>query len=144
MKSSYPATRRIAAAHARAEANRLLRRAPALLRADPAHPDATLLAKCDDYAVIRKRLDGLFSRATRIVDEDARAEEYDRLSDAGEPLLRRLADLRAKTPVGHGLRAAAFLAWDEGDLLQRAQSDGLSEERLLAAILIDLVTVPRS
>ncbi len=43
---------------------------------------------------------------------------------------------------GHRARAAAFILWDEGDLLERACVDGILEEVLLRAILIDLVLGP--
>ncbi len=57
-------------------------------------------------------------------------------------ILRSVAASRATTMDGHRARAAAFILWDEGDLLERACVDGILEEVLLRAILIDLVLGP--
>ena len=54
-------------------------------------------------------------------------------------ILRGVAASRATTLDGHRARAAAFILWDEGDLLERARTDGILEEVLLRAILVDLV-----
>ena len=54
-------------------------------------------------------------------------------------ILKVVAASRATTLDGHRARAAAFILWDEGDLLGRAGKDGILEEVVLRAILVDLV-----
>lgn len=58
---------------------------------------------------------------------------------AGAKALQALAALPATTMDGHRARAAAFVLWDEGDLLGRARVNNVLEEMLLGAILADLV-----
>lgn len=48
----------------------------------------------------------------------------------------------ARGLAGHRARAATFLVWDDGDLMGRADNQGFSEDRILAALVFDLVNIP--
>ena len=57
-------------------------------------------------------------------------------------LLRLIVETPARSLAGHRARAAAFLAWDDGDLMGRADGQGFSEDRMLGALVFDLVNNP--
>ena len=120
-------------------AKRLLHDAPAVLRTSGTHPDMVLIEACIDYGNLHLQIEGLSKGPRRIENEVQRSRRYAGLTRAIRPLLQRAADLRATMPEGHAARAAAFLAWDEGELVQRASRHGILEDRLLAAILLDLM-----
>ncbi|MGI4941232.1 MAG: hypothetical protein ACRYHQ_11860, partial [Janthinobacterium lividum] len=63
------------------------------------------------------------------------------LWDEQEPHLDLLVRLRARSLGGHRARAAAFALWDGGEIADRAEASGLLEDRLLASLVCDLVTV---
>ncbi len=144
MNSSIPARRRFAVVRELAHARRRLRQAAALLRATPAHPDAQLLEACAAYDLVRARLAALIPGSAPTADDEPSADAYDVVWATGKPVLARLIALHPTTPIGHAMRAAAFLVYDEGELLRRARSVQLIEDRLLAAILVDLLALTYS
>jgi len=75
--------------------------------------------------------------APPIPEDHPRGDAYDAVWASGKPALYRLIGARPATPLGHAMRVAAFLVYDEGELLNRASSIRLIEDRLLAAILVD-------
>ncbi len=128
---------RMTAKRAYAAALRLCRQAGRLSSTMP-HPDAKLLAVCAEYGRIRRQIDRLSAGRTRIDDEE-RSGAYTKLTDAGRiPLVASLS-AKATTLDGHRARAALFLAWDDGELLGRVSREQVLEDRLLAALLLDLV-----
>lgn len=134
-RSPRPSSVRAAAS----AASRVLRRARRLSVASPGHPDAALLAACAEYAVLRRRIDGVFKGTKSLADEEERARVNADLIAAGHAALILTATSRAVTLDGHRARAAVFLAWDDGDVVGRARRHGITEDRLLAALLTDLV-----
>nr|WP_294550260.1 hypothetical protein [uncultured Rhodopila sp.] len=73
-----------------------------------------------------------------IADTHSRADAFDAVWATGKPALYGLIDVRPAAPLGHVMRAAAFLVHDAGEMLRRARAVQMIENRLLAAILIDL------
>ena len=138
MSSSSPAGRRFAVVREQQGARRRLRRAAALLRAAPNHPDGPLLEACAAYDLVRARLEKLIPGTAPIPNDHPRGDAYAAIWATGRPVLSRLTDVRPATPLGHAMRAAAFLVYDEGELLRRARRIKRVEDRLLAGILVDL------
>ncbi len=124
---------------ASAAAGRALRRARRLSASLDAHPDAALLAACGDYGLLHRRISRLFTGTASLADEEERSRAHAALLDEAQALLTRTATARASTLDGHRARAAAFLAWDEGDVIGRARREGIAEDLMLAALLTDLV-----
>ena len=139
MNSSIPARRRFAIVREQAHARRRLRQAAAVLRVTPDHPDAAILEACASYDLVRARLAALIPGTAPISEDHPRGDAYAAVWASGKPALCRLIDERPATPLGHAMRAAAFLVYDEGEALGRARSVRLIEDRLLAAILVDLI-----
>ena len=110
------------------------------LASSATHPDEMLLAACAEYGRLRRRIDRLSDNRARVDDLDDQSRVYADLTDAGRLPLASALSTRATTLEGHRARAALFLAWDEGDLIGRARRDEILEDRLLAVLLIDLVT----
>jgi hypothetical protein len=137
--SSTPSRRPSSARAARSAAVRTLSHAERLSASRPAHADAALLAVCSDWGVLHRRITRLFEGVASLADEEERSCAYAALLDDAHGLLIRIATARASTLDGHRARAAAFLAWDEGDLIGRARRAGIAEDRVLAALLLDLV-----
>lgn len=103
------------------------------------HPDEKLLEACARYGRIRRRIDRLAAGSARIDDDGERARAYADLTDVGRLALLASLSAAATTLEGHRARAALFLAWDEGELVGRARREQMLEDRLLAALLLDLV-----
>lgn len=129
---------RMTARRAYAAALRLCKQAKSL-SLTKAHPDATLLALCAEYGLVRRRIDRLSAKSTRTTDGDERSRIYTELTDAGRVKLLASLSASATTLDGHRARAALFLAWDEGELVGRARRDMMLEDQMLAALLLDLV-----
>ncbi len=128
---------RMTAKRAYAAALRICRQAGRLTSTTP-HPDEKLLVLCAEYGRIRRQIDRLSAGRTRIDDEE-QSRAYTELTDAGRiPLVASLS-AKATTLDGHRARAALFLAWDEGELLRRVCREQVLEDRLLAALLLDIV-----
>lgn len=64
------------------------------------------------------------------------------LEERSQPLLRRIALVRATTLAGHRARVAAFLVMDGGGLFWRANHLDGCEYRMLAALIADLLQAP--
>ena len=110
----------------------------------PDDADGALVAACRRYVQLEQRKVGL----ARKVGPDPDDGEADRASDTAfrstRAILRRIVETPATTLAGHRARAAAFLAWDDGDLMGRSDDRGFSEDRMLAALVFDLVNGPRN
>ena len=137
-RSTAQGRRSFSAARASTRANRVLRNAQSLIRKSSEHRDAALIGAAGDYGVIHRRIGRLLQGSGRIEAESVRSRRFADLTEAAAPLLEQLGNARAVTNDGHKARAAAFLAWNEGEIMGRADRDGLLEDRLLAAILLDL------
>lgn len=106
-----------------------------------AHPDAPLLAACRGYVGLQQRKERLSADDTaRTADHARRSRFMEALTRRATAILARVAELRATSLDGHRARAAAFLAWDDGDLMGRADELGFTEDRLLAALILDLTS----
>ncbi len=137
--SDTPSRRPSSVRAASAAAALVLRRARRLSASLDAHPDAALLAACGDYGLLHRRISRLFTGVASLADEEERSRAHAALLDEAQALLIRTATARASTLDGHRARAAAFLAWDEGDVIGRARREGIAEDLMLAALLTDLV-----
>ncbi len=142
MPETSPGTRRrVTVARAYAAATRTLQRSAALLSGHPGHPDADLLTACVAYGRIRRRADRLGRADTRTMSGEALEQAYADLHTAGSSLLAQVAAHRAVTLDGHRARAAAVLAWDEGELIGLADRYGILQDRLMLALLADLIVL---
>ena len=104
--------------------------------AGSAHADAVLIASCRDLGAKWIALAEGSQGSTHPRHRLGAAER------SLSRLLRSIAGMRASTPEGHQARAAAFVIWDDGDLLGRVAADRILGEVLLAAIVVDLLTAP--
>ena len=106
---------------------------------DPNAPDAALQADCQAFVDNENRRDDLFGRAMRQSSRDRQLAAVDAASVA---LLHRIAGWRPTTLAGHCARAAAFVAMDAGMLFSRANTSDGFESRLLAGLIVDLLSSP--
>ncbi len=110
----------------------------------PDDPDGALVAACRRYVQLGQRR----AELARKIGPDLNEGEVDRLSNAAfrstKAVLRRIVETPATSLAGHRARAAAFLAWDDGDLMGRSDDRSFSEDRMLAALVFDLVNSPRN
>ena len=74
-----------------------------------------------------------------IADDTAREVLLRPLREAQAPHLDRLCQGRAVSLAGHRARAAAFALWDAGELADLAEANRFPADRLLAALVRDLV-----
>jgi hypothetical protein len=136
MSQSSPGGARVNAA-----TGSVFRRTARLLSDDPGHTDAGLLASCLAYSRIMRRYDRLPKARGRRSEENAgdsaRADLYSR----GTLILAHVATQTARTLDGHRARAAAILTWDDGRLIGLADAPGYLDDRLLLALLVDLLQV---
>ena len=136
-QSPRAALRRLSLSHVRLSVRRVTTQAAALPPGS-GHPDAALLAACAEYGRIRVQID--HASRPRMRAGDPGGLKVAALLAAGRVPLNAAVTAVATTPEGHRARAAAYLAWDEGDLIARARTAGMLEDQLLAALLVDLVT----
>ena len=104
-----------------------------------AHPDALLLATCRRVAKLWRRRDRLFVDGQPRYDEEEHERRLRSIDAAADPLLEYVCGCQSTTMDGHRARAAAFLASDESGLIIRANLRDLPGERLLAALVLDLM-----
>jgi hypothetical protein len=130
--------RRVTVARARAAATRILQSTAVLLKNNPAQADAPLLAACLAYASIRRRADQL-SQTKGDIGEGALEKTHAELHEAATSALADVAATWAVTLEGHRARAAAILFWDEGELVTLVDKYAILQDRLMLALLADLV-----
>ena len=135
---SLGARRRVTVARARAAATRILQSTAVLLKNNPAQADAPLLAACLAYAGIRRRADQLWQTKGEI-GQGEWEKTHAELHEAATSALANVAADRAVTLEGHRARASAILFWDEGELITLAAKYGILQDRLMLALLADLV-----
>ncbi len=108
-----------------------------------AHPDAALLAACREYIGMQQRRDRLSAGGVaQAADDVGRSRAVEALAQGASAMLARVTEMRATSLDGHRARAAAFLAWDEGDLMGRADELCFPEDQILAAIVLDILHHP--
>ena len=116
----------------------LLGAAPA--RAGTAEPaDADLVAAAVAFCALEQRMQDLIEGPGCVPDDAAREVLLRPLREAQAPHLDRLCQVRAVGVAGHRARAAAFALWDAGELVDLAEVNRLPADRLLAALVRDLV-----
>ncbi len=117
----------------------LMRDAGALGKAnvdDPAaSPDAALLAACAAFDELEQAYVATHSGPVVLTESVAAESERDRLSDAQEPLVARMCELRAVTKEGQAARARSLALWDVELFKEAWQED--TGDRLTAAIVRD-------
>ena len=104
-----------------------------------AHPDAMLLDTCRRLAKLWRRRDRLFTDGETRHSDEAHARFLRPIDMAAAPLLKYVCACQSRTMDGHRARAATFLATDESGLLARANLRDFRTERLLAAVVVDLI-----
>jgi hypothetical protein len=140
-QTSSGARRRTTFARVHAAIGSVIRRTARLLSDEPSHIDASLLAGCIAYTRIKRRHDRLpKARGCRGEQDAGESDEAD-LHSRGSLVLAHVAAQTARTLDGHRARAAAILEWDDGQLIGLADQPGYLEDRLLLALLVDLVQV---
>ena len=110
--------------------------------AEPPHPDLALIAACEAFNIIELRKLDLIEGPGRIVDDAARAQVLEPLTDQQQCCLDTICTQRATTLAGHQARAISFALWDGGELAERASAAGFLEDRLVAALVRDLAGLP--
>ena len=106
------------------------------------HLDALLLDTCRRLAKLWRRRDRLFTDGEPRNSDEEHARLLQPIDRAAEPLLKYVCACRSRTMDGHRARAAIFLATDESGLLARANLRDFRTERLLAAVVVDLIGPP--
>jgi len=101
--------------------------------------DAGLLAAAASFCILEHRMRGLVEGPASVADDDARHSLLRPIRESQAPYLDVLCHQRALGLAGHRARAAAFAAWDGGELAEVAAAQGLPADRLLAALVRDLV-----
>jgi hypothetical protein len=140
-QTSPGARRRVTVARAHAAAQSVLRHTARLLSDHPDHADAGLLASCLAYSRIKRRYDRLAKASGHVGEENAGESAQADLSSKGSLILEHVADEAARTLEGHQARAAAIVTWDDGRLIGLADEPGYLDDRLLLALLVDLLRV---
>ena len=110
--------------------------------APPLHPDAVLITAAAEFCCLETRRVALIEGPLRIEDDGERDEALKPLAAAQTEPLRVLCDARATTVDGHRARASAIVVGDGGEVFYRAEVGGLLEDRLIAALLRDVVGLP--
>ena len=136
--------RRFFVADPMAAAVAALRSAPTGSLTGPDGADSALVAACRRYVQLERRR----AELARKIGPNPNEGEVDREANAAfrstRAVLRRIVETPATSLAGHRARAAAFLAWDDGDLMGRSDDRSFSEDRMLAALVFDLVNSPRN
>ena len=109
------------------------------LPASRAHPDALLLATSRRVAKLWRRRDRLSADGQARHDDEEHERRLQAIDTATDPLLEYVCACQSRTLDGHRARAAAFLATDESGLLMRANTRDVPGEKLLAALVLDLL-----
>ena len=103
-------------------------------------PDAALLEACAAFDALERAYVATFNGYDFDSPEEAAAEiERERLSEAQEPLVVRICQLRAVTLAGQAARARSLALWD-GELM-KPNTDGDASARLTTAIVRDLLAL---
>ena len=105
--------------------------------------DEGLLAASAAFCALERRMHDLIEGPGCVADEDAREVLLRPLREAQAPHLDRLCRTYAQGLAGHRARATAFALWDAGELSDLAEMNGLPADRLLAALVRDLVEAER-
>ena len=104
-----------------------------------ASSDEGLLAAAAAFCALERRMQALIEGPGCVADDHARDLLLRPLRDAQAPHLDRLCHSRASDLAGHRARAGAFALWDAGELADLAEARGFPADRLLAALVRDLV-----
>ena len=101
--------------------------------------DEGLIAAAAAFCALEWRMQDLIEGLGSVADEDAREVLLRPLRDEQAPHLDRLCRERALGLAGHRARAVAFQAFDGGELVDLARMNGLPADRMVAALVRDLV-----
>ena len=104
-----------------------------------ASADADLLASAAAFCALERRMQDLIEGPGWVADDAARELMLRPLRDEQAPHLDRLCQTRAVGLAGHRARAAAFSLWDAGELADMAEANEFPADRLLAALVRDLM-----
>lgn len=100
-------------------------------------PDAELLAACAAFDTLEHEVEALHVGPGRIVDDEVRSQAMAAIVARQEPWLERMCAIRVASPVCWQARARSLALWDR-DMLA-GYEDGYTDQRLLAALLRDMV-----
>ena len=114
------------------------------LRETAESPDAELIRLCAECDALQAKVDALWAgdRTEGMTLAESQAYEKEReiaqkpFSDAQDPLLHRICEMRATTPEGQAARVQTLLAWDKDPIWTH---DGCWNSQLIGAIVRDLM-----
>ncbi len=114
------------------------------LREAADNPDAELIRLCAECDALQAKVDALWAGdrtagmtlAESQAYEKAREIAQEPFSDAQDPLLHRICEMRATTPQGQAARVQTLLAWDKDPIWTH---DYCWNSQLIGAIVRDLV-----
>jgi arginase family enzyme len=105
----------------------------------PVRPDAELIAACAEFDALESQRAGVLHGPDAIVDEAARNKLFAFIQEMQKPTLDRVCSLRATTLEGYFARARTVLLEDLELHPAEMVESGSTNERLLGALLRDLV-----
>ncbi len=108
-------------------------------QAEPAGADHALLAACTIFDGWERKRIGLIEGPGRIDDDRERDTHMAAIEAEQRASLDALCTLKAETLQGHQARGRSFVLWDGGEVFWRAERYLSLEDRLLAAVIRDLV-----
>ena len=106
------------------------------------HPDAELLAVCEQFSALELMLYPPGLGLETIEEEHARDERNEPLNAEQSSLVEKLWDLRATTLEGFQARARSLLLWDSILTTAIENTEDYWEQVLLHALLRDLAGLP--
>jgi hypothetical protein len=120
------------------------------LAAWPAHPDAVVLATCEQFMAIERSLIAAYDdrdaaieaipKAERIAYEHAVDALLDPIREKRAVIIFALHDLRATTLEGVIAKAGAFALWDSGEM-QRSAGEGDNDSMMNWGVFRDLLAL---
>jgi len=125
---------------AAAKAGLLLRNLPMTLKRAP-KTEQELVEACLVFADAFQKWESLLAQRSSF-DPQKMEQFQHQLIDLQKRQMLLISNLEATTLHGHSARAAVALMLDQGAVIEQANSGGPISQRILAALLVDLVNIP--
>lgn len=101
------------------------------------HPDAKLIAACDEFCRLENKINDLFKRVVSFEDEDAIEKQHVEITNLQKPFFEIIMTTPATTLEGLKTQARTMFAFDD-DLLP-PEDTHYWDERFLRKVLCDLL-----
>lgn len=101
-------------------------------------PDAELLALCEQFDALDRKILAIWDGAMRLEDEDEANAAKEQIMEQQEPILERILELRATTVAGFAARARTLALWAP-DTMDGGGAKCAWNERMTHALLRDLM-----